>query len=123
MPRLDAIRQIGVVEQTYYHWRRQYSRIGVDQLRELKRLQRNNKQLERALSDPTLNKLIQMEVAKGNFSAPLVAKFASILHVAFSKCLNAKPAGFSDNIAPRKGTAPKGRLDEDRLVADMIKLT
>ena len=32
MSRLDAIRQIGVVEQTYYRWRKQYGGMGVDQL-------------------------------------------------------------------------------------------
>jgi len=45
MPRLDAIRQIGVVEQTYYRWRKQYGGMGVDQLKELKRLQRENDRL------------------------------------------------------------------------------
>ena len=39
MARLDAIRQIGVVEQTYYRWRKQYGGMGVDQLKELKKLQ------------------------------------------------------------------------------------
>jgi putative transposase len=38
MSRLDAIRQIGVVEQTYYRWRKQYGGMGVDQLKELKRI-------------------------------------------------------------------------------------
>ena len=42
MFRLDAIRQIGVVEQTYYRWRKQYGGMGVDQLKELKRLQKEN---------------------------------------------------------------------------------
>ncbi|AUJ64598.1 hypothetical protein B9057_09905 [Aestuarium zhoushanense] len=42
LSRLDAIRQIGVVEQTYYRWRRQYGGMGVDQLKELKRLQKEN---------------------------------------------------------------------------------
>ena len=28
--RLDAIRQIGVVEQTYYRWRKQFGGMGVD---------------------------------------------------------------------------------------------
>ena len=35
MSRLDAIRQIGVVEQTYYRWRKRYGALGVDQLKEL----------------------------------------------------------------------------------------
>lgn len=49
MPRLDAIRQIGVVEQTYYRWRKQYGGMGIDQLKELKRLQKENEQLRRAV--------------------------------------------------------------------------
>ena len=67
MPRLDAIRQIGVVEQTYYRWRKQYGGMGVDQLKELKRLQKENEQLRRAVSDLTLDKLILKEAAKGNY--------------------------------------------------------
>ena len=67
MSRLDAIRQIGVVEQTYYRWRKQYGGMGVDQLKELKRLQKENERLRRAVSDLTLDKLILKEVARGNF--------------------------------------------------------
>ena len=67
MSRLDAIRQIGVVEQTYYRWRKQYGGIGVDQLKELKRLQKENERLRRAVSDLTLDKLILKEAARGNF--------------------------------------------------------
>ena len=64
---LDAIRQIGVVEQTYYRWRKQYGGMGVDQLKELKRLQKENEQLRRAISDLTLDKLILKEAARGNY--------------------------------------------------------
>jgi transposase-like protein len=67
MSRLDATRQIGVVEQTYYRWRKQYGGMGIDQLKELKRLQKENEQLRRAVSDLTLDKLILKEAAKGNF--------------------------------------------------------
>lgn len=64
---LNAIRQIGVVEQTYYRWRKQYGEMGVDQLKELKRLQKENERLRRAVSDLTLDKLILKEAARGNF--------------------------------------------------------
>ena len=67
MSRLDAIRQIGVVEQTYYRWRKKYGGMGVDQLKELKRLQKENERLRRAVSDLTLGKLILTEAAKGNY--------------------------------------------------------
>ncbi len=67
MSRLDAIRQIGVVEQTYYRWRKKYGGMGVDQLKELKRLQKENERLRRAVSDLTLDKLILTEATKGNY--------------------------------------------------------
>ena len=67
MARLDAIRQSGVVEQTYYRWRKQYGGMGVDQLKELKRLQQENDRLRKAVSDLTLDKLILKEAARGNF--------------------------------------------------------
>ena len=41
--------------------------MGVDQLKELKRLQKENEQLRRIVSDLTLDKLILKEAAKGNF--------------------------------------------------------
>ena len=67
MSRLDAIRQIGVVEQTYYRWRKQYGGMGVDQWKELKRLHKENERLRRAVSDLTLDTLILKEAARGNF--------------------------------------------------------
>ena len=44
--------------------------MGTDQLKELKRLQKENERLRRAVSDLTLDKLILGEVAKENFQAP-----------------------------------------------------
>ncbi len=79
MSRLDAIRQIGVVEQTYYRWRKRYGGMGVDQLKELKRIQKENERLRRAVSDLTLDKQILTEATKGNFLAPLVVVPASIM--------------------------------------------
>ncbi len=67
MPRIDAIREIRVSEQTYYRWRKQYGGMGTNQLKELKRLQKENERLRRAISDLTLDKLILAEAARGNF--------------------------------------------------------
>ena len=65
--RIDAIRSISVSEQTYYRWRKQYGGMGTDQVKELKRLQKENDHLRRAVSDLTLEKLILKEAARGNF--------------------------------------------------------
>jgi len=67
MARIDAIREISITEQTYYRWRKQYGGMGIDQLKELKRLQKENERLRRAVSDLTLDKLILAEAAAGNF--------------------------------------------------------
>jgi transposase-like protein len=67
MPRIDAIRQIGVTEQTYYRWKKKYGGMSTEQLKELKRLQKENERLRRAVFDLTLDKLILKEAALGNF--------------------------------------------------------
>ena len=66
MARIDAIRQVQITEQTHYRWRKHYGGMGTDQLRELKRLQKENERLRRAVSDLTLDKLILAEAARGN---------------------------------------------------------
>lgn len=43
--RVDAIREVRITGQTYYRWRKQYGGMGTDQLRELKRLQKENERL------------------------------------------------------------------------------
>ncbi len=67
MKQIDAIREIGIVEQTFYRWRKQYGGMGTNQVKELKRLQKENERLRRAVSDLTLEKLILSEAARGNF--------------------------------------------------------
>ena len=63
----QSVRQIGVTEQTYYRWRKQYGGMSRDQLRRLKELEVENQRLRRAVSDLTLDKLILTEAARGNF--------------------------------------------------------
>ena len=67
MSRIDAIREVQITEQTFYRCRKQYGGMGTAQLRELKRLQKENERLRRAVSDLTLDKLILNEAATGNF--------------------------------------------------------
>ena len=62
-----TLRQVRIVEQTYYRWRKQYGGMGTTQLKELKRLQKENERLRRAVSDLTLDKLILTEASRGNF--------------------------------------------------------
>jgi len=63
----DAVRQLGVSQQTYYRWRKQYGGMNRDQLKRLKELETENQRLRRAVSDLTLDKMILSEAARGNF--------------------------------------------------------
>ena len=67
MPAVDAIRSIGVTEQTYYRWRKEYGGLKLDQAKRLKKLEKENARLKRAVADLTLDALILKEAAKGNF--------------------------------------------------------
>jgi len=64
---VDAIRQIGVTEVTYYRWRQEFGGLKSDQVKRLKDLETENARLRRAVSDLTLDKLILQEAARGNF--------------------------------------------------------
>ena len=66
----EICREIGVTENTYYRWRKEYGGMGVDQARRLKELERENSRLKRAVADLTLDNLILKEASKGNFQAP-----------------------------------------------------
>ena len=64
-------RELGITEQTYYRWRREYGGMKVSQARRLKELERENGRLKRAVADLTLDKLIVEEAAKvGEESVP-----------------------------------------------------
>ena len=67
MARIDAIREVQITEQPFYRWRKQYGGMGTAQLKELKRLQKENERLRRTVSDLTLDKLILSEAARVNF--------------------------------------------------------
>lgn len=62
-----AVRAIGITEQTYYRWRKEYGGMGVDQAKRLKELEKENQRLRHAVSELTIDKQILAEAAKGNF--------------------------------------------------------
>ena len=64
---VEAIRQIGVTEQTVYRWRNEYGGLSIDQAKRLKQIEAENARLKRALADLTLDNQILKEAAEGNF--------------------------------------------------------
>jgi putative transposase len=63
----EAARQIGVTEQTYYRWRKEYGGMDVDQAKRLKDLEKENQRLKKLVADQALDIQILKEVQKGNF--------------------------------------------------------
>ena len=64
---LEACRQIGVTEQTYYRWRKEYGGLQMDQARRFKDLEKENARLKKLVADVSLDNQILKEAAKGNF--------------------------------------------------------
>jgi putative transposase len=63
----EASRKIGVTEQTYYRWLKEYGGMRVEQARRLKELEKENTRLKKLVADLSLDNSILKEVARGNF--------------------------------------------------------
>lgn len=63
----QAVRKIGVTEQIYYRWRREYGGLRLDQAKRLKELERENTRLKKLVADQALDIAILKEVADPKF--------------------------------------------------------
>jgi transposase-like protein len=61
----EAVKKIGVTEQTYYRWKKQFGGLRIDQAKRLKDLEKENSRLKRLLADAELDKAILREAASG----------------------------------------------------------
>ena len=62
-----AAKKIGVTEQTYYRWRKEYGGMRVEQARRLKVLEQENSRLKKVVAEFALDNAILKEAARGNF--------------------------------------------------------
>ena len=62
-----ASKKIGVTEQTYYRWRKEYGGMRIEQAKRLKELEKENNQLKKLVADLSLDNAILKEVTRGNF--------------------------------------------------------
>jgi len=62
LPVKDLIRQIGITEQTFYRWKRQYGGLESDQVRELKQVVEENGRLKRLVAELSLDKAVLQDV-------------------------------------------------------------
>ena len=63
----QACREMGITEQTYYRWRKEYGGLKIVQAKRLKDLERENGRLRKAVAELTLDKLILKEALEGNY--------------------------------------------------------
>jgi transposase-like protein len=63
----EASRKLGISEQTYYRWRKEYGGMRVEQAKRLKEVEKENSRLKKLVADITLDNAILKEAARGNF--------------------------------------------------------
>jgi transposase-like protein len=62
----EAARHLGITEQTYYRWRKEYGGMRINQAKRLKELEKENARLKRLVADQALDNAILKDVAQGN---------------------------------------------------------
>ncbi len=62
----QASKQLGVSEQTYYRWRKEYGGMRTSQVRRLKDLEKENARLKRLVADLALDNAVLKEAISGN---------------------------------------------------------
>jgi len=67
IPIVELIRQVGVSEQTFYRWKKKYSGLEIDQVRQLKQMGKENARLKRIVADLTLDKAMLQDVLRKKF--------------------------------------------------------
>ena len=67
VPLAELLRRVGVSQQTFYRWKKQYVGLEVDQVRQLKQLQEENTRLKQLVADLTLDKAMLQDVLSKTF--------------------------------------------------------
>ena len=63
----EVTRKLGIAEQTFYRWRKEYGGMRVDQAKRLKELEKENSRLKKLVADLSLDNVILKETNRGNF--------------------------------------------------------
>ncbi len=64
---VEVVRKLGITEQTYYRWRKEYGGLRLDQAKRLKELEKENTRLKKLVADQALDNAILKEVSSGKF--------------------------------------------------------
>ncbi len=63
----EVCRKLGIAEQTYYRWRKEFGGLRLDQAKRLRELEKENSRLKKLLAEQALDNAILKEAALGNF--------------------------------------------------------
>ena len=66
----DICREHGVSEATFYVWKKKYSNLALNELRELRQLREENAKLKRLVADLSLDRHILQEIVQKSSEAP-----------------------------------------------------
>ena len=67
LPVADLTRKVGISEQTFYRWKKQYAGLETDQVRESKQLTDENARLKKLVADLSLDKAVLQDVLSKKF--------------------------------------------------------
>jgi putative transposase len=60
----EVCRRLGVSEQTFYRWKKQFAGLGLSEVRELRSLRHENAKLKQLVADLTLDRRILQEIVR-----------------------------------------------------------
>ena len=67
LPGAEMMRRVGISEQTFYRWKKQFSGLEIDQVRQLKQLQDENGRLKKLVAELTLDRAMLQDVLRKNW--------------------------------------------------------
>lgn len=66
-PVAEVVRKMGICEQTFYRWKKQYGGLGPSELRKLRQLEEENRQLKKLVADLSLDKSMLQDALSKKF--------------------------------------------------------
>ncbi|MHC4521761.1 MAG: IS3 family transposase [Planctomycetota bacterium] len=118
----DVCRGIGVSEQTYYRWRRDFGGMKASQAKRLKELEKENRHLKRAVADLTVDNLILKEAAKGKLLSPERRRRCVVVVQQQLGVSERRACRVLDQARSTQRRRPKVKGDEEALRADIVRL-
>jgi putative transposase len=75
---VEICRKLGISEQTFYTWKRKYSGIGLNELRELRQLRDENAKLKKLVADLSLDRHMLPEIVRKSCEASAPARISAL---------------------------------------------